>query len=147
MAKELDRTDRAIMRSLRENARMPLVALAREIGLSRSATQERLTRLERNGIITGYTLRTAAGENGGLTAWLHVTTLPGVVCTQLAALVRPLHDFVVMHSLAGRPDLALLAKVADQRALLALRDEIAALEGVADVVSTVVLADFLGKID
>jgi DNA-binding Lrp family transcriptional regulator len=145
MAKELDQTDRAIMRCLRANARMPLVALAREIGLSRSATQERLARLERNGQIAGYTLRTPPRSNGGITAWLHVTTQPGVSCTTISPQLRPLHDFAVIHSLAGKPDIAALVTVPDQTALLELRDEVAALEGVADVVSTVVLADILGQ--
>lgn len=145
VAKELDQTDRAIMRCLRENARMPLVALARAIGLSRSATQERLSRLERGGIIAGYTLRTPARSMGGITAWLHITTSPGVSCTAIAPQLRTMQDFAVIHSLAGKPDIAALVTLPDHTALLTLRDEIAEMDGVADVVSTVVLADFLGQ--
>jgi DNA-binding Lrp family transcriptional regulator len=145
MTREIDQIDRAIMRALRANARLPLVALAREIGLSRSATQERLARLERSGIVAGYTLRTPIPSKGGITAWLHVTNHPGTSCTTTGPRMRALHDFEVLQSLAGKPDVAALVTVPDQAALLALRDEIAALDGVAEVVSTIVLADFLGQ--
>ncbi|HEY1386577.1 MAG TPA: AsnC family transcriptional regulator, partial [Dongiaceae bacterium] len=57
MAKRnLDDTDRRLISLLRANARMPTAALGRHLGLSRSAVQERLKRLERDGVITGYTI-------------------------------------------------------------------------------------------
>src|SRR5256885_1234973 len=57
MAKRsLDDTDRKMIALLRANARTPTAALARSLGLSRSAVQERLRRLERDQVIRGYTL-------------------------------------------------------------------------------------------
>ena len=53
----IDETDRQLLALLRRNARMPLVALARAVRLSRSAVQGRLARLERSGAIGGYTIR------------------------------------------------------------------------------------------
>jgi Lrp/AsnC family leucine-responsive transcriptional regulator len=51
---ELDRTDRAILRVLAVDGRLPVVELARRVGLSKSPTQARLRRLEAEGVITGY---------------------------------------------------------------------------------------------
>ena len=51
---ELDRFDRAILRMLAADGRISITDLAREIGLSKSPTQARLRRLERDGVITGY---------------------------------------------------------------------------------------------
>jgi Lrp/AsnC family leucine-responsive transcriptional regulator len=51
---ELDRFDRAILRVLAADGRISITDLAREIGLSKSPTQARLRRLEKDGVITGY---------------------------------------------------------------------------------------------
>ena len=51
---DLDRFDRAILRVLAGDGRISVTELAREIGLSKSPTQARLRRLERDGVITGY---------------------------------------------------------------------------------------------
>ena len=54
MPTDLDRFDHAILRQLATEGRLPVVELARRIGLSKSPTQARLKRLEEGGIITGY---------------------------------------------------------------------------------------------
>ncbi len=51
---ELDRFDRAILRVLATDGRISITDLAREIGLSKSPTQARLRRLEKDAVITGY---------------------------------------------------------------------------------------------
>ncbi|RAP40163.1 proline dehydrogenase transcriptional activator [Rhodovulum viride] len=50
----LDRYDRAILRILSAEGRIPVAELARRIGLSKTPTQARLRRLETEGIVTGY---------------------------------------------------------------------------------------------
>lgn len=52
--KDLDRTDRAIIHALQENARLSNVELSNKINLSPSACLRRVSNLERTGIITGY---------------------------------------------------------------------------------------------
>ncbi|MGE4378115.1 MAG: winged helix-turn-helix transcriptional regulator [Burkholderiaceae bacterium] len=54
---ELDRIDRKILDVLQRNARVPLTELAQEVGLSASPVSERVRRLERSGVITGYHAR------------------------------------------------------------------------------------------
>ncbi|MGH1412830.1 MAG: Lrp/AsnC family transcriptional regulator [Pelagimonas sp.] len=51
---DLDRFDRAILTTLAEEGRISIADLARRIGLSKSPTQARLRRLERDGAIRGY---------------------------------------------------------------------------------------------
>ena len=50
----LDQFDHAILTALAGNGRMSIADLARHIGLSKSPTQTRLRRLERDGVISGY---------------------------------------------------------------------------------------------
>jgi Lrp/AsnC family leucine-responsive transcriptional regulator len=54
MPEDLDSFDRAILRELAAEGRMPATELARRIGLSKSPTQARLKRLEATGAIRGY---------------------------------------------------------------------------------------------
>jgi Lrp/AsnC family leucine-responsive transcriptional regulator len=53
-APELDDFDRAMLRVLATEGRIPAVELARRVGLSKSPVQARLKRLEEAGVITGY---------------------------------------------------------------------------------------------
>lgn len=50
----LDSYDRAILDVLSRDGRISITDLAREIGLSKTPTQARLRRMEREGVITGY---------------------------------------------------------------------------------------------
>lgn len=52
----LDDTDLAILRELVEDARVSQRALAAKLGISAPTVGERMTRLERNGVITRYTV-------------------------------------------------------------------------------------------
>ena len=53
----MDNTDKKLLALLRKNARMPVVNLAKELKVSRATVQNRINKLEREGIITGYTVK------------------------------------------------------------------------------------------
>ena len=54
---ELDRTDRKILDILQRQGRISMTDLAEQIGLSTSPCSERVRRMEREGVITGYYAR------------------------------------------------------------------------------------------
>jgi DNA-binding Lrp family transcriptional regulator len=53
----MDDTDHKLIALLRENARTPVAMLARTLSVARGTVQNRLSRLETDGIIVGYTVR------------------------------------------------------------------------------------------
>ena len=53
---DLDEVDRAILRSLRENARISLQEISRRSGVSDATIQFRLRRLKSNGVIERFTI-------------------------------------------------------------------------------------------
>jgi DNA-binding Lrp family transcriptional regulator len=55
--KLMDDTDRELIGLLRDNARLSTVALAAKLRVARATVQNRIARLEREGTITGYTVR------------------------------------------------------------------------------------------
>lgn len=138
----LDARDESIIALLRQNARTPLTELARSVGLSRSTTQERLRRLERSGVILGYTLRLRSRAIA-LRAWLTLTLSPGASCTDVAPALLRRRGVLVCHAVAGPIDLLVLVEASDAETLSALREEIAQLEGIASVQTNPVLADHL----
>jgi DNA-binding Lrp family transcriptional regulator len=54
---QLDDMDRRLLALLREDARAPTAALARTLDVARMTVVERLKRLEKNGVVAGYTVR------------------------------------------------------------------------------------------
>ena len=138
MARKLDETDQQILALLAENARQSVKELARRIGLSRSAAQERLARLERDGVLAGYTIRRNDPAGGKVAAYFIVKTKQAV-CDDLAPHLRKIPEVVVFDSIAGETD-GLVEVVADSMTRLqAVRSEIAALEDVEEIETSVIL--------
>ncbi len=88
MAKRnLDEIDRGLIALLRANARMTTASMGRQLGLSRSAVQERLKRLERDKVVAGYTIELgSAGDQSGVSAHVLLTIDPKYHERALAAL-------------------------------------------------------------
>ncbi|WP_055135469.1 Lrp/AsnC family transcriptional regulator, partial [Pseudomonas corrugata] len=61
MKRILDPLDERIIAELRLNARAAHAELAAKVNLSRNAVRQRIERLERDGAIQGYTVRTGEG--------------------------------------------------------------------------------------
>ena len=89
MAKKLDQIDENILRTLRDNARTPIVTLAKAIGLSRSATQERLARLEKSGTIAGYTIRFRELEESEIRVWMFLNFNRSILLKPCGWVIQP----------------------------------------------------------
>ena len=73
----MDELDQRLIDLLRTDARAPAARLARLLGLSRTTVQSRLERLERSGVIAGYTVRLAEGHDRlQITAYVMMTVAP-----------------------------------------------------------------------
>ncbi|MFT5597498.1 MAG: DNA-binding Lrp family transcriptional regulator [Gammaproteobacteria bacterium] len=57
MPNKLDDKDLNLIALLRSNARMPVVNLAKRLGVSRTTVQNRINKLEYDGVILGYTVK------------------------------------------------------------------------------------------
>lgn len=72
---KLDKKDHLILQALQADARQPLAALGRRIGLSQPAISERVRKLEDAGVIAGYGARLNLAAVGlGLQAVVRVRT-------------------------------------------------------------------------
>lgn len=138
-----DETDLRLLACLRRNARTPLTVLAREIGLSRAATQDRLRRLERDGVIQGYTVRLRPAADAPFHAWLALMLAAGAVCAEVAPRLLERSGILACYSLAGAIDMLVLVEARSVEELSDLREWIAGLKAVGSVRTFTVLAEHL----
>lgn len=136
----LDETDRRLIALLQGDARMSAAHLARKIGVARTTVLARLTRLQREGVIVGFTVRLAAEEGEhGVQAYVGITTSPKSardVTLRLAALP----ELRQLCSVSGEFDYLALLRTENTTRLDALLDEIGAIDGVMKTTTAVVLA-------
>lgn len=142
--KTLDEIDRRLIALLQDDARTPVVGLAKAVGLSRSAVQERLARLESSGVISQYTLRLGKLE-GRFQAWLMVNHAEGFTCDDLMPLLASIPAVRLCHSLAGDVDLLVLVETSSPAELAELRERILLHRTVESVTTSVVLQPLLDR--
>jgi len=140
LSQHIDETDRRIIGKLRENARAPISDIGRALGLSRTTVQSRIERLERLGVVTGYTLKVSeAHERGLIHAYVMLTTAPKQTAAVIGA-ARANPAVRRLASVSGPFDL--IAEVATQTVaeMDELIDALGALEGVERTTSSVVMS-------
>ncbi|GAA3906222.1 Lrp/AsnC family transcriptional regulator [Microbacterium invictum] len=137
-----DAVDRRIITELTRDGRATLAHLAEAVGLSVSATQSRLKRLEARGVISGYRAVVDPEAIGRpLSAFIEITPLdPAQPDTAPEALAH-LDAIEACHSIAGDASYILFVRVATPRALEELIRDIR-LAASVNTRTTVVLQTF-----
>ncbi|MFN2099031.1 Lrp/AsnC family transcriptional regulator [Altererythrobacter sp. MF3-039] len=137
---DLDAKDRLLVRALRKNSRASLVSLARDVGLSRSATHDRITKMEGNGVIRGYTVRLAPDALPPVRAFLTVTYKVGESQTKVIDQIMQLPGVVSNHCIAGDIDSIIYCEFDTMRELSDLRDELAGWDSVVSITIRQIIA-------
>ena len=104
---------------MQRDARLPVTALAERTGLSANATAERLRRLQREGVVEGFTVRLSAAALGRpLLVFVEVKldrTTPDVF-RSFAEAARGADEVLECHMVAGGFDYLVKTRVADMEA-------------------------------
>lgn len=144
---ELDEVDRRILGLLARDARTSRRRLAREVQMSPPAIGERIARLERRGVIRGYTVEIDWAALGFSTAYLAVTAVQGA---DQGAILRALHCLAEVEEvivITGSMDMLARVRVRDhghlRRLLLA---EVWPVEGVQRTETFLGLAEMPPKL-
>lgn len=137
-----DEVDHAILGELTRDGRATLAHLAGAVGMSVSAVQARLKRLESDGTITGYRAVVDAEAAGRpLAAFVEITPLDPGQPDNAPELLEHLDAIEACHSIAGDAAYMLFVRVATPRALEELIREIRQAASV-NTRTTVVLQSF-----
>ncbi len=133
-------TDEALLELLSADARLSTAALARRLGVARSTIQARLERLERTGVVQGYTVRlctSAAARRVQAHAMISVEP------QQQAPVERKLKAMPAVTTLltvSGSYDLIAMLAAESTEALDAALDELRACPGVKSTSTSIVLS-------
>ncbi|OQM75557.1 Lrp/AsnC family transcriptional regulator [Manganibacter manganicus] len=136
--KELDAKDRAILAILSREARIPMKALAARVGLSRSAASERVTQLERTGVIRGYRADIGQMEPNAIRAFLLIT-LSHTPAIDMLDTLASYSEVRRVSSISGHLDLVIEVEVPSIDRLNTMRDIMASAEAVHDLTTLIVL--------
>jgi DNA-binding Lrp family transcriptional regulator len=138
LMRDLDTKDREILEILSKEARIALKALAARIGLSRSATSERVINLERNGVIRGY--RADIGEiDANVIRAILLVCLKRTPAISLLDLLAQNSQVRRVSSVSGQLDLVIEVESRTIDDLNRVRDAVASHESVEDITTAVVL--------
>ncbi len=108
----MEHTDQMILALLSRDGRMSFTELGRRVGLSTSAAQQRVRRLEQRGIITGYRADVDPGKvDRGLTAIIEIQPRGGEHDEQAPEYLAGLPEITSCYSVAGDASYLCLAQV------------------------------------
>jgi DNA-binding Lrp family transcriptional regulator len=136
----MDGIDERLISALRENGRASTAELARLVGRSRTSVQSRIERLEREGVITGYSVRLAPEHDlGAVRAHVMIKVGPKEARAVIAAL-QAIPQVRVLHSVSGDVDLIAVAAAASVAEMDAVIDRVGVLDGVERTTSSIILS-------
>jgi DNA-binding Lrp family transcriptional regulator len=129
--RDLDETDRELLRLLREDARRPYSDLAEAVDLSAPAVSDRIDRLKQVGVIEGFTVDLDRSKlREGVRLAVTFETTPGETGTVREALADRSSVEHVFHTADGRLFVVATVPDGDVETHLAAAFETGAVEGV-----------------
>jgi DNA-binding Lrp family transcriptional regulator len=100
----VDDLDRQLIALLRGNARTPVATLAKNLKVARGTVQNRIARLERDGVIAGYTVRLRAPDEDRRIVALMLLAVEGNSVENVLFTLRGDPAVSALHTTNGRWD-------------------------------------------
>ena len=101
----MDETDRKLLALLRQDARLSIADLAHKLAVSRGTVTNRITKLEDQGVIVGYTVRVRPDvQHDTIKAWMSIAVEGNQSRTVIASLLGE-PGVATLHDTNGRWDL------------------------------------------
>ena len=111
---ELDETDREILELLQRDSRRSFAEIAKAVSLSAPAVKRRVSRLEDQGVIRGYTLELDHAKLGRpLDAFTELRFAGSTSVDAIAAIATEIPEVETVFTIAGDPDALVWIRVRD----------------------------------
>lgn len=141
----LSERDRELLAVLSEDARISTASLAKRLGLSRTTVQARLERLERDDVISGYTVRLSEKYASSLVRAHILITIAPKALSQVTSSLEKMKAVTEVHSVSGSFDLIAIIAAPSISELDQLIDEIGNTEGVERTLSSIILSTRISR--
>ncbi|SDH60833.1 DNA-binding transcriptional regulator, Lrp family [Vibrio xiamenensis] len=135
----LDKLDRKILSNLLSNGRESIANLSRNIGLSRTAVAERINRLEKTGVIKGYTAQIRVENDSNKAASYLLISCEKGKKNEVSNALKELPEVRLTSIVGGNYDIISLIEAPDLQSIHRLCNEIESFSGIKSINTTVVL--------
>jgi DNA-binding Lrp family transcriptional regulator len=136
----LDDTDRELLALLRQDARMPVATLAARLKIARGTVQNRMKRLERDGVIVGYTVRVKPQAEAHRIRALMTIVVEGNRGAEVLHALRGHPNVTGLHSTNGRWDLVAELRADSLEAFDRALGNIRLIDGIASTETSLLLS-------
>jgi len=141
MSEPIDAIDRQILRALLSKGRSTFAELAAQVGLTAPTVHDRVKKLERSGVIEGYSASIDASVLGlDLTALVSITTSATVASREYEQRLAQMPEIQECFSVAGEETYVARVITRDSRSLEQLLQRIKALPGTLRTEAKVILS-------
>lgn len=103
----MDDTDHRLLALLRDNARLPVATLAKNLGVSRGTVQNRINRLIGRGTIQGFTVRARPQDQAPRIRAIMMIEVEGERTDRIVTALRGHPEISAIHTTNGRWDMVL----------------------------------------
>ena len=138
----MDSLDRRLLSLLRENARASVASLAKELGVARGTVQNRLSRLERDGTVVGYSVRLKPQVEEHRIRALMTIAVEGNRIDAVIAALRGDPAVGALHSTNGRWDIVAELRADSLASFDQVLGRIRQLEGISSTETSLLLSTF-----
>lgn len=136
----LDDTDTELVAMLRDNARTPVATLAKRLKVARGTVQNRMARLEREGVIVGYSVRLKPQVEAYRIRALMTIAVEGNRSDEVLRALRGHPNVSSLHSTNGRWDFVAELQADTLEAFDRVLGSIRLVEGIANTETSILLS-------
>jgi DNA-binding Lrp family transcriptional regulator len=136
----VDTTDRKLLSLLRDNARMSVAAMAKVLGVSRGTVQNRLTRLEADGVVLGYTVRLKASDEDQRIRAFMTVAVEGNRTDEVLKALRGDPAVCALHTTNGRWDIVAELRTDSLEAVDRVLGRIRLINGISNTETSLLLS-------
>jgi DNA-binding Lrp family transcriptional regulator len=136
----MDDTDRRLLALLRENARTPGATLAKKLQIARGTVQNRMSKLEREGVIAGYSVRLKPEVDEQRIAALMTIAVEGSNAEKVLRTLRGDPAVRTLHTTNGRWDIVAELRADSLEAVDTVLGRIRLVYGVATTETSLLLS-------
>lgn len=139
MTGKLDDKDLSLIALLRSNTRMSVVSLAKSLGVSLATVQNRINKLEHDGMILGYTVKISPDENNHPVRLFMNISIEAKSEPTVTKQLRSYPEVIAVHHTTGHWDVIAYIRAQLLPLLNLIMGEIRLIEGIVKTEKNVLL--------
>jgi DNA-binding Lrp family transcriptional regulator len=136
----VDTVDRQLLSLLRNDARMTVADMAKAVGVSRGTVQNRIARLESDGVVMGYTVRLRSSADDQSVRAFMTVAVEGNRTDEVLKALRGDPAVATLHTTNGRWDIVAELRTDSLEAVDRVLSRIRLIDGISNTETSLLLS-------